>query len=289
MQPSPSVVNRPIADRTTNLTELPSRNEAHSAGVSWPAVIGGAFVAAALSLILLTLGTGLGFSAISPWSNLGVAASTAGKAAVAWLILTQIIAFSFGGYLSGRLRTKWVQVHTDEVFFRDTANGLLVWALGFVVAAAFLASTATSMLGAAPRTEDAARTTAMPSAMLGPNNYTIDTLFRTNAPTADRNDAATRSEAQWILVHALAQGSLPAADRTYLAQMVSARTGLNQADAENRVSEVFAETQQAADNARKKLAHLSLWLFVALLSGAFCASYAGTIGGRQRDHVAASA
>src|SRR5271170_3854325 len=87
-----SMVSRPLVDRQAALIDLPGRNEAYTSGISWPAVIGGAFVAAALSLILLALGTGLGFSSISPWSNTGVSASTIGKAAIAWLIVTQLLA-----------------------------------------------------------------------------------------------------------------------------------------------------------------------------------------------------
>ena len=52
--------------------------EAHSSGVSWGAVIGGAFVAAAFYLILLALGAGLGLSAVSPWSSVGASASAVG-------------------------------------------------------------------------------------------------------------------------------------------------------------------------------------------------------------------
>ena len=284
MQASTAVVT-PIGERPTIVSEIPGKNEAYSAGVSWPAVIGGAFVAAALALILLSLGTGLGFSSISPWSNMGAVGSTIGKAAIAWLIATQIIASAMGGYLAGRLRTKWVNVHTDEVYFRDTAHGFLVWALGLVVTAAFLASAATSLAGGA--IQRSAATTANDAETTGLNShaYLIDTLFRSNGSVSDRNDALARGEAERILTHGMRQGALPAADQTYLAQMVSARTGLNQTEAENRVSEVFAQAQQSAENARKALAHLSLWLFVALLSGAFCASYAGTIGGRQRDRV----
>src|SRR3984893_6462377 len=126
-----------------------ARNEAHASGVSWAAVIAGSFVAAALSLILLALGTGIGLSAVSPWSNLGASASTIGKAAIVWLIIIQIIASAMGGYLAGRLRTKWATIHTDEVYFRDTAHGFLVWAVGLVVTAGFLASGATSMIGGA--------------------------------------------------------------------------------------------------------------------------------------------
>jgi len=86
-------------------------------------VIAGAFVAAALSLILLALGTGLGLSSVSPWSNVGASASTVSKAAIVWLIVMQVIASAMGGYLAGRLRTKWANIHNDEVYFRDTAHG----------------------------------------------------------------------------------------------------------------------------------------------------------------------
>ena len=122
------------------------KNEAHSSGVSWGAVFGGAFVAAAFYLILLALGAGLGLSAVSPWSNIGASASTVGSAAIIWLILMQIIASALGGYLTGRLRTRWALIHTDEVYFRDTANGFLAWAVALVISVTFLASAAASMV-----------------------------------------------------------------------------------------------------------------------------------------------
>src|ERR1700682_5580479 len=127
------------------------RNEAYSSGMSWPAVIAGAFVAAALSLILLALGTGLGLSSVSPWSNVGASASTINRAAILWLIIIQIIASAMGGYLAGRLRTKWATIHTDEVYFRDTAHGFLVWAVSLIITASLLASAATSMVSSAAR------------------------------------------------------------------------------------------------------------------------------------------
>ena len=281
-----SAVSRPAADRQSSLAEIPGKNESYSSGVSWAAVIGGAFVSASLALILLSLGTGLGFSSVSPWSNLGASASTIGKAAIAWLIITQIMASAMGGYLAGRLRTKWANVHTDEVYFRDTAHGFLVWAVGLVITASLLATAATSLAGgAAQRGANVTPVAAAETGMLNPNAYFVDSLLRSNNPTSDGNDGSVRGEVDRVFAHALPSGNLPPTDRTYLAQLVSARTGLSQADAEKRVSDVFEEVQQSADRARKALAHLSLWLFVALLSGAFCASYAGTIGGKQRDHV----
>src|SRR5471030_2497915 len=141
----------PADQLRTGVVEFSSRNEAHTSGVSWGAVVAGAFVAAALSLALLALGTGIGFSAVSPWANAGASASAIGWTAIGWLVLMQLIASSVGGYLAGRLRTRWVNVHTHEVYFRDTAHGFLVWAVGLVITAAFLTSAATSVVGGAAR------------------------------------------------------------------------------------------------------------------------------------------
>ena len=268
----------------TRFTDASTHNEAHASGVSWAAVIAGAFVTAALSLILLSLGTGLGLSSVSPWSNEGASASAISKAAIFWLILMQIIASAMGGYLAGRLRTKWANTHTDEVYFRDTAHGFLAWAVALVITASLLASAATSMLGGrahSGRTDLQTEAAAVSSS----NQYFVDALFRSERPTIDRNDVATRGEASRILANALSEGNFPQDDKAYLTQLVATKTGLNQSDAEKRVDEIVAQERQAADTARRALAHLSLWTFLALLIGAFCASYAATIGGRQRDRV----
>ena len=214
----PAIV--PIVERSTTLPEVRSTtNEAYTAGVSWPAVIGGAFVSAALALILLSLGTGLGFSSISPWSNMGATASTIGRAAIVWFIITQILASAMGGYLAGRLRTKWVNIHTDEVYFRDTAHGLLVWALGLVVTAVFLASAATSLAGREVQRNDGTTAAAGNESMFNPNAYVIDMLFRSNgagASAGDRSDASVRAEAEHIVAHATRQRVMPSTDKTIL-------------------------------------------------------------------------
>jgi hypothetical protein len=274
MRMAQAATNRPLGDLEV-LTNT-GRDEDRASGVSWSAVLGGAFVAASLSLIMLSLGTGLGFSAISPWANSGASATTISAGAIAWLIVTQILASALGGYLGGRLRTKWTSVHTDEVYFRDTAHGLLVWAVGMVITVGFLASAAVSFAGRAASTNNGTQ-----ESTLDPNAYFVDTLLRGNNPA----DASQHAEAARTFTHDMRLGALPDEDRTYLAQVVSARSGLSPNDAEQRVTLVFGEAQDAAERARKALGHLSLWLFIALLSGAFCASYAGTIGGKQRDHI----
>jgi hypothetical protein len=290
--------------------------ESSMAAVSWGAIIGGAFVAASLALILALLGVGLGLSATSPRTGAGATAAAIGTAGVVWLIATQAIAAGLGGYLAGRLRVKWAAVHTDEVYFRDTAHGFLVWAVAAVITAAFLTSAALSLVGAGATvaavgtagakafgarsgSESADGQTSgsvssqAPAAPRGA--YLTDSLFRSDRAATDI-PVASRQEAGRIMAQALQAGSFVPADRTYLATMIGRQTGLSTDDAALRVDAVFAQgksmaadaelaTLTAADAARSAAAKTSLWTFVALLVGAFCASLAATFGGRQRDSV----
>jgi hypothetical protein len=290
-------------------SESGTPESSHSA-VSWAAIIGGAFVAASTALILLTLGTGLGLSSVSPWSHSGASGKAVGIAAVIWLILTQLISSGLGGFLAGRLRTRWVGVHTDEVFFRDTAHGFLVWAVGAVLSASILASAAGSLITnttqAATSAVGAAGGAAAMAAQHGPGrdkdsgnptDYFSDMLLRSDSPSPDQNSAATHMEVSRIMLVSASQGGVSNDDKNYLVHVVAARTGLSQADAEQRVNNVInqaaaakakaeAEAKQAADDARKAGAQLSLWMFISLLAGAFFASLAATIGGRTRDRMA---
>jgi hypothetical protein len=265
--------------------EASGRNEAHSSGVTWAAVIAGGFAIAALSLALLSLGTGIGFSAVSPWANAGASATAIGWTAIGWLVMMQLIASSAGGYLAGRLRTKWVNVHTHEVYFRDTAHGFLAWAVGLVITAAFLTSAATAMIGGAAAGAVVASASGPAQDGVGANGYLVDTLLRTSTPGADRDNASTRGEIGLIFANSLREGNMPPADRAYLGRIVAARTGVSQSDAEKRVDDAYAQAQQAADAARKAVAHSMYWTFLALLIGAFCASLAATIGGKERDRM----
>jgi hypothetical protein len=258
--------------------------EASSSGVSWAAVIAGAVCTAALSLILLALGTGIGLSSISPWPNSGLRSSSVGTGAIVWLIVVQIIASAIGGYLAGRLRTKWVSVHTHEVYFRDTAHGFLVWAVALVITVVLFASAAATIAGSTARNASS----SSGEAALNGNGYFVDSLFRTDQPKTDSNDSSVRAEANLILANALLRQEMPAQDKSYLTGLVAAKTGLSQPEAERRVSDVTTAARQAADDARRVTAHSLYWLFVAFLIGAFCASYAATIGGRQRDNMQAA-
>jgi len=237
--------------------------ELQASGVSWAAIAAGAFVTSAFTLILLSLGAGLGLSSAPLWRH-------AGAASILWLLFNEIVSSALGGYLAGRLRTKWVSVHNDEVYFRDTAHGLLVWAVAVVITVSYVGAAATSLV-------------SQSASDSGP--YFVDMLFRSDAAPKDAGDTALRAEASRILAYSLAQGDISPADKSYLQEMVMSKSGLAPADAQKRVSEVVANAKLDLDASRRDAAHFLLWMFIALLCGAFSASLAATFGGRQRDVV----
>lgn len=256
--------------------------EASASAVSWAAVAAGAAATAALTLALVAFGAGMGFSAVSPWSGSGVSATTFKISTGIYLCVVATLSSAVGGYVAGRLRTKWTGLHTDEVIFRDTAHGFLAWAFATVVTAALLGSAISSIVGQAG---SGAVQAAGSSAGGGPLGYFVDSLFRSDAPAsptpADAN--AQRAEVGRIFAAGFRNGDIPASDRNYMSKVVAARTGLSQADADKRVTDVINAAKQALDAARRAAAHLALWLAASLFIGAFAASLAALEGGQLRD------
>jgi hypothetical protein len=254
------------------------------AGVSWPAVTAGAVVSCALTLVLLAFGIGLGLSVVSPWAGAGVSATTFKIGTGLYLVVIAMLASSIGGYIAGRLRTRWVGVHSDEVYFRDTAHGFVAWALASVLGAVLLASPASSLIGGAASGATQAATSAASQA--GPMDGYVDTLMRSDAPASQNagNAQESRGEMVRLFTRSFRNGSeLKPADRDYVSKVVAARTGLSQADADKRVNEVVTQVKADLDAARKASAQLAFWLTASLLIGAFCASLAATEGGGLRD------
>ncbi|MGE4438155.1 hypothetical protein [Achromobacter sp.] len=284
---------------------VPARESTVSA-VSWAAVFAGAVIAAALSLALLAGGSGLGLLSVSPWGDEGLSAPAVGIGIIAWMLFTQIVAYGIGGYVAGRLRTKWVDAHMDEVYFRDTAHGFLVWALSAVVSAALLGSALATLAsgaakaGASVAAGAGAAMTATATAAAGAGgadqarDYFTDTLLRAERPEAGGDRAAARAEVGRIVAMSLARGEMAAADRDYVAKVVAAQAGIDPAAAQQRVDQTLQKARQAvedakrearaaADLARKATATLALWGFASMLIGAFVASLCATWGGRRRD------
>lgn len=260
---------------------------ASSSAVSWGAIFAGAAAAASLSLILLMLGAGLGLTSVSPWESRGLDAGTVGIAAIAWLTFTQIVASGMGGYLSGRLRTKWVDTHTDEVYFRDTAHGFLAWAVAALVSAALLTGTMGAIVGggakivgtvaggAAVATATGAASMANGSSAVSGSSmdYFVNSLFRANNPAIPASGAtdptatpapatpsashqsvspAQLSEVTGIFANSITTGALPQEDRQYVARLIAQNTGISQQEAEQRVQGTYDKAQAKLKEAKEK-------------------------------------
>ena len=238
------------AVRSADLSSSPAKSAA-----SWPSIIAGAVVAMSATLVMIALGSGIGFASISPWTDHGVTATTFAISTAIWLIVTQWISAALGGYLAGRLRTRWAGVHTHEVFFRDTAHGLITWAVATVLVAAVLTSGVMSGVGAAGRATAQVAAAGVQGAQAGAaaagtqgaagssnsatspvSAYTLDKLFRpSGSNTGSSGSGASmdpKTETAHLIANALATGNVPDADRAYLVDQVAARTGVSQAEAQ---------------------------------------------------------
>ena len=244
--------------------------------ISWGAIFAGAASAAALSLILLILGVGLGLSSVSPWAQAGVSAATIGISSILWITFTQLAASAIGGYLAGRLRQRWPGIHTDEVYFRDTAHGFLAWSIATLATAALLGGAIGSVVSGGAKAGSAVAGSAVSTAAvataasaagaggaMASNNdagwsYAVDSLFRRElsaapaqgtaiaapaAPIAASSDVpsgASTAEVGRIFANGLRSGeALPAQDAKYVGQVVAQHTGITQQDAEKRVTEAY--------------------------------------------------
>ena len=226
------------------------------------------------------LGTGLGLSSVSPWAYNGVTAMTLGVSTILWLTFTQVVASGMGGYLAGRFRTKWVAVHTDEVYFRDTAHGFLSWAVASLTTAALLTTVIGSIASggiqaggavAATTTEVYKSEIVKSDSDNEPMGYFVDLLFRKsiNAVKPALPPSGSSLEVTRIFMSNLHTGTLPQEDIQYVGQIVAQRTGLTQHDAETHVIDTYSRVQtklhnaelaikDATDKARKASAYAAL-------------------------------
>jgi hypothetical protein len=261
--------------------------ESSVSAVSWRAVLGGAVAAAAISVVLVLLGLGFGFAAISPWPNAGVTATSFTIAGGIWLIVVQWLSSGVGGFITGRLRTKWVNVHTHEVFFRDTAHGFLTWAVAVLLGAFIVASAVSSGAGTATRAVGSAASAAAQGTARA---YDVDTLYRGEKPELASSSQQADLEATRILARGMGNGGVSDTDKAYLVDQVAARTGLSHDDAAKRVDDVLAQekaaetkARQVADAARKSASAVSIFTALSMLIGAFIACCAAAYGGSLRD------
>jgi hypothetical protein len=268
-------------EATLSRTSAEESIEPSVSGVSWGAVLAGAAASCALTLLLISFGVGMGFSVVSPWAHSGVSATSFEIGTGLYFIVMAMISSAVGGYLAGRLRSKWVGIQVDEVGFRDTAHGFLAWAVASVLGAMLLAYPASSLIGAAI---SGATQAAVSSNQSTPVDRYVDELLRSDNPSTQANPSDTRAELGRLFTASFRKdGDLSSPDQQYVAKVVAARTGLSQPDAEKRVTSVVNQAKADLDRARKAAAHIAIWLTLSLFIGAFSAAAAAWEGGGTRD------
>jgi hypothetical protein len=273
-------------------------------GFSWGAVIAGALAAAAVTFLLLFIGSGVGLSLVSvPEANTQTGQSAITLGAI-YFFAAQAFGFAVGGYLAGRLMGPTLE-NEDEELFHATTHGLVVWALGVVATATVIAVSglvvfssalnASAIIGAANQTNQ--REIGLTPAATG---YWTDVLFRpVGQPNATAPASATatvavppeaKAEAGRILTIGLLHADkLSQADHDRLARLVSETTGADMSEAARRVDEVQTRIHQdevaAAEAARKLAKYMSIWIAASLCFGALVAAGAA-VSGRWIDDKA---
>jgi len=266
-----------------------------SSYVDWSAIIAGIIFASAISLLFIAFGSAVGLNFVDFNSREGAPGILVGIAAASWFLWVQVSSLMAGGYLAGRLRRRHFDATEDESDVRDGAHGLIVWAgatvLGAIIAIGGVGAAA-NMAGSALATATTATSNVAEGAAdaVDPNAYFTDQLFRSAQPAPGDTEAA-RGEATRIFAQAaLGDGTVPDADRTYLAQVVAANTGLTPEESAARVDQVIvsidAAKQDAVEAARiaRNTAIIAAFLLAATtLVSAIGAYWAAQKGGNHRD------
>ena len=266
--------------------------------LEWGPVIAGAIGAAAISFVLLTFGSALGLSAISPYPYRGLSAPTFLVVATLYIALVQVCSYAAGGYLAGRMRSPWADGAESERHFRDGAHGFAVWALGLVISAAVVASGVSGAAKTAMEATSAVTAGASTSSAANPAQYAADFLLRpsANAPAdaAQSEGGVDPASLTRVFTRSLASGALSDEDRGYLGLVVARQTGMSQPDAEKRVDAAFTEAKKTeqkardvANEARKKTALAGFLTAATFAIACAAACLAAGLGGRDRDEKSA--
>jgi hypothetical protein len=259
---------------------------AGASAVSWGAIIAGAAAAVAASLLLFALAAGLDLASISAWPRRGTSRGSLTVMTAVALIVTQWIASGVGGYLAGRLRTRWIGTHTHEVFFRDTAHGFITWCVATIVMASGALSSASPFLSMTRAGESQASLPAVrhahPVSPSGSGSFQVSVRvgllprsLQTQAGLAPEGPAQERLPGKLVLP------STPVAVAG--APLVVAGTPMLVAGASADDPAELVAPDGADTGATRAAATGSFLTALAMLIGAFVASVSAVTGGRRRD------
>ena len=273
------------AARRVEASELPTAVAIDSATsiLQWGAIIAGAVVAAALSLVLIAFGSAIGLATFSSSPTWRDASPALAVASGIYLVLTTLASFGLAGYVAGRLRERWNPTAPNNmVEFRDGMHGVLAWAIAVVVSGIIIAA---SVAGVASKAVEPA---SSPVATTGEPliAYELDRLFRAERRPPGADLTYSRAEAGRILLASTGRQGITPEDRAYLVRMVASDTGIAPSDAEHRVDIAITAATVAVQKARRSAVILGFSTAASLLLGAAAAWYAACVGGRHRDDVA---
>ena len=245
--------------------------------VEWSSILVGTVVALAVAFVLLTFGAAVGLSAVSPWTSTRTSVVAVSIGAGFWMILVHIWAFSLGGYLAGRMRHRHAGASQTEVEFRDGAHGVAVWGLAMTFGAVIAA------LAAASASRGTSENYSSASRGNDPITIATDTLLRTTRASPAGVSEEVRGEVGRLLARSVGATPMVAADRTYLTELVAARTGIAPPDADRRASEAVTQMKDATNRARKTGVVVGFIAAATLLLAAAAAWWGASVGGKHRD------
>ena len=272
------------------------QNDAAGSYFEWGSIFGGVVVAVAGALIFVSFGSAIGLGMIAPWSSAG--ATTISILGAAWFLITSALAYYFGGYIAGRMRSTHGDANAGEVELRDALNGAAVWGVGVLVffwlGASVLSSVATGTAAVGSAVAQAGGAVVQSEAVGDVADYTVNKLFRSDGPVSRTRAEDFRQQSLQILGRAVADGELTSDDRDYLAQLVATQTSLTPEEAQARVDQVYAEAQataaevaetakEAAEAAQNTALVLGFLTAAGFLISLVAAWFGAVAGGAHRD------
>lgn len=272
-------------------TVLNVSNDAVVAGrserlVDLPAIVGGALVATAISLVLATFGSSIGLSSTSPEPGEGLSLRWVAIAGGLWIIWMAVTSTAAGAYFAGRLRKLAGDATSDEIETRDGAHGIATWALALIITVLLTAAGVGSTLRAAGAAVGGAADTLTETLARSATELAGVALRREGGIASDQ----VREEFAAVLERGLDDDGLSAADRSYLATVVANETGISPGEARSRVDQIVADAGQVREDAIEAAEQARIFAVITgfviaasmLVSGA-AAWFAAVLGGRHRN------
>lgn len=269
---------------------VPPASGAAVSYIDWSAILGGAALSTAITVVLMTFGSAVGLSMASFDLSEAASPTTFAIAAGLWAIWITVCANASGAYLAGRMRPPVVDAGPHEREMRDGAQGLVVWAVGALLIAVVTTSSllSTARTAASGVASAASGVGTLVTQQADPLASALDTVMRSTGATPPTQQE--REEASRILVSSLREGRISPEDRSYLASRIAVRLNIPQPEAEKQLDTAYTRLEQArraaqdaAERARRFAVITAFVTAAALLIGAATAWFAAQLGGKHRD------